>query len=315
MWWYYSMASLACINIALFFVVHHMLLAKGKDRCDRGSQDHQKDYHSKMYKGGLTVLIVFAYRCFFLVSTMDRFVWHDTIFSSVMLIKLLTYAAEQSYVGMIIYCCAEMALQVTEGKGRWWTYSKFGTGFLGAAIIVGQIFSFVGMVKKSNIYLLIRAYCVAFGFLALAPIPLHVLYCGFKESREKGNGVHKGCWDKDQGLTRIGELVALVLSLFVMFYVPWYIFVELPLFHRRQGMCEGSSEDLSFLNGFWDALFFRVPTKNWEVWKTVVWWNTACATLGSWSAILLSIGPKLPEKNKESTGGFSGLLESCSGKA
>ncbi|CAK0895506.1 unnamed protein product, partial [Prorocentrum cordatum] len=214
----------------------------------------------------------------------------------------------------------EISQQLTEGTGMWWTYANFGTKFLGVAIVVGQIFSFVGMVKKSNYYLIGRSWSCLLGWASILPLMCYLLLTSCRASRGRGDGClgRLSCWSSDGQRGFIcggtGILFALIMVVFLVCYLLWLCFVELPTYYRRFGdeyeeLAPGSAqiqglkakpalngEDLGFVDGLWDALTFRVPTTDWDVWKRVVWWNTICATFGSWFAIFLSTGPCLPER-------------------
>jgi len=274
----------------------------------RNASEALQAYFARMRAAGLVVLTVFAYRTFFLVTTLDRYVWYDVFLSCILLIQMMSYVEQLAYVGMIVLATREISQQLTEGTGMWWTYANFGTKFLGVAIVVGQIFSFVGMVKKSNYYLIGRSWSCLLGWASILPLMCYLLLTSCRASRGRGDGClgRLSCWSSDGQRGFIcggtGILFALIMVVFLVCYLLWLCFVELPTYYRRFGdEYEELAPDLGFVDGLWDALTFRVPTTDWDVWKRVVWWNTICATFGSWFAIFLSTGPCLPER---ASGGY-----------
>jgi hypothetical protein len=301
--WYWTAVVITWANLGFFFVLHRLLLPRDS------ATDALKVYYKRMRAAGLAVLAVFAYRTFFIVATLDRLVWYDIFLSCILLIKLLHYVEELANVGMIILATREISQQITKGNGNWWTYTDYSTKLLGVAVIVGQIFSFVALVKKSNYYLIGRSWSSLVGWASIVPVMGYVLFSSCKASRDGGDGPlgKFSMWNSDgqRGFLCLGTgiLFATAMFVFLVYYVIWLCVVDLPTFYSRFGEdYEELAPDLGFLEGLWDALTFRVPTTDWDVWKHVVWWNTICATFGSWFAIFLSTGPLLAEK--ASSGGY-----------
>jgi hypothetical protein len=312
MYWYSCVVAIAAVNAGVFlFLSMHQSSGAEKDNKEDQELEGYKKHMSRL--AGVYVLISF-YRTVFLTTSGNRWVWHDTPFSSVLLGRGLATIAELSFVHQLVACTNFCNKQVHEASVKLdnrkapeglHKYTEAVMQAMLPLIGLGELFALCGVLNGDRMWFLFDQSCWLLAFALAAPAFYHV----FRASRILSKEAHV-CTHSASAETF--ALLAMILS---TVYVLWLVINSLPSWWRRyQWQQDNGVPTMKFGTGFIDALVFRVQTRHWKVWRHTVIYLPAFLTITSWSSILMSFAPRLipkdaSDKAKPSDGFLAKLLE------
>eukprot|EP00438_Fugacium_kawagutii_P007410 Skav233961 [mRNA] locus=scaffold1382:325599:326105:+ [translate_table: standard] len=156
---------------------------------------------------------------------------------------------------------------------------------------MAECFSFTGTITQSFCWFAWEETCWAISFAIGFPVYLHLLLA---------DRIFKGFQVSDSGTSIVeeksaffdGKTFGFVMMVFCLCYVPYMAAVDIPYYWKdfRAQQLDGFVPN-SFVEGFWNALIFRQPTRDLAVWQPSLLWKSAYFTLGPWLSMGMMTAP------------------------
>jgi hypothetical protein len=306
--WYYCVVSIALLNAGVYLSVR--MRPKGSDDDD----DRVREYRQTMGRLAGMYVFISLYRTVFPTTFAGRFVWHDSVFSSILLARCLATVAELSFVGQIALAtqfCAQELLEARRGAESqedaehedpqqgalhhctWHGYTQRAPKAMLGWVVLAECFSLCGVITGNRRWFVFDQCCWCLAMLVIIPACFHILRSARQLAR--GRPSRRCC---SAATAETFALCALVLS---VLYVAWIVKNSVPIWWSRLEWQEANEVPVfSIHEGLWDALTFRVQTHSWAIWWRVVVWLPFCLTLVSWSSIAMSLAPQVRPQRPES---------------
>jgi len=305
--WYYCVVCIALINAGVYLSVY--MRPKGSDDDDR-----VLNYRQSMVRLAGMYVFISLYRTVFLTTFAGRFVWHDSLFSSILLARCLATVAELSFVGQIALAtkfCAQELLEARRGADSqedlehddppqgalhnctWHGYTQSAAKAMFGLVILAECFSLCGVITGNRRWFVFDQCCWCLAMLAIIPAYFHIHRSARQFARDRPS--QRSC---SAATAETFALCALILS---VLYVAWIVRNSVPAWWSRFKWQEANEVPVFTIHeGLWDALTFRVQTHSLEIWRNVVVWLPFCLTLFSWSSIAMSLAPQVSPQRPES---------------
>jgi len=203
--------------------------------------------------------LVCAFRSFFPRIDLERYCLVDSFASSMVLGRSAATIAEISFATQIALFLHDFGLY----------YARPGLGTCAIVIVFllcsAQIFCWLGITTRNHLWHGIEEslWALSFGIVGIA------LY----------TTPFDGQW------IWIGQLGPLTCLGYVMFM----LWIDVPMYIQRWQQERHETTYLSFRNGFSDALYTRIVTKEWRIWKEEVAWLTGYFSFAVWISIFIFI--------------------------
>ena len=238
-------------------------------------------WHSLRFLGTVYVLVV-AYRSIFPADYPHRYVFWDSMLSSILIHRSLAAVEELAWVLQIIliqtFCAAPWARIPV----------LCASTCMGLVIVTAECFSFTGTITQSFCWFAWEETCWAISFAMGLPVYIHLLIANGKLRRRRVEA--KG--GEEWGTLFKGKDFGLVMTLFCIGYVPYMAAVDIPSYWKDyQTQQLQSFVPNSFAEGVWNALTFRNVTHNLSLWQSSLLWKSLCFTLGPWLSMAMMTAP------------------------
>lgn len=271
--WWGSMLAVSALNV-LFFIVVSRRVVPATDPIER-------KYQKAMKMLCVPFMFECAWRSVFPSLYNERQVLFDTPLNSILLDRSLAAIGEVCWVVQI-----DLALeQISSDLKRAGMKPCFGHCFvecLGVLMVLlavsGECFSLTGTFTTNAIYEVYEASCWCTLF-ALGSLAALTLMPGLCRVREPSVGAKRFVW---------------ILWLQGLFYCPYMVISNIPMYYRIWQHDQANHKHyLPFMEGVVDAATRRIPTSDWEHWRSDWFWMSFYFSFAVWSSIALVNAPRL----------------------
>mmetsp|Transcript_37404 Transcript_37404/g.89635 ORF Transcript_37404/g.89635 Transcript_37404/m.89635 type:complete len:342 (+) Transcript_37404:46-1071(+) len=277
--WYTTLSLIATFNLGVYAVLSCRY---------RFSADPQtRAYQKFMLQTAMIYVMVGAYRSFLPAQYPNRYVWFDTPFSSLLLVRTMAAIAEMSFISQVAKGLSVIGRQVYVGDGGCSSHCfiQLVAGAMVVIIFIAQCCSFGGLISESNLWFAWEETCWGLAFLIGLPFFCVLFFRVWQLRRERCLGCTCSC----------NALVyAAGLSAFSLVYVPYIFFSDVPVYYQRyKSQLSEGFEPFGFWEGLWDAANTRRHSHALDVWRYPRVWQTAYFSAGVWLSLLLALAPRL----------------------
>ena len=233
-------------------------------------------WHTLRGLGAVYVFVV-SYRSIFPADYPHRYVFWDSMLSSILIHRSFAAVEELSWVLQIL-------LIQTFCASCWAKFPVLCVSILmGLTIVTAECFSFTGTITQSFCWFAWEETCWAISFSLGFPVYLHLLMANCKmDSDSKG----------EKNIRFSGKDFAFVMTVFCLGYVPYMATVNVPSYWKDYGaqQLQGFKPN-GFMPGIWNALTFREPTHDLSLWESSLLWKSFYFTLGPWLSMAMMTAP------------------------
>jgi len=261
------------------------------------STDPTVKRYQKLERGlGSVYVAVCAYRCIGPVQYPHRFVWFDTPFSSILLVRLMATVAELCFISQIAKALSFCESEIYHITKRKWPhlYTQIVAVSMVVLIAVAEACSNYATATQNILFNALEESCWGLAFGIAFPAFVLLTISAWRAATWKKDGFHaKRCNTFIFALCFSAASFGYTLYMFII-DVPTYI----ELYQQQQG--EGFVY-LSFLQGLKNAADERVWTRSFEDWSYATVWQTCYFSLAAWASIALMHAPRLETSCSELT--------------
>ena len=217
------------------------------------SFQHSYSYNHAILCGIYT--FVCAFRSFLPRIDLERYCIFDTFASSMVLGRSAATIAEISFA-------TQIALMLYQLGGEQYPLSIPTLSYaIVCTLTCAQVFCWLGVTTKNHLWHAIEESLWALSFAAVG-FALYII-------------------DLPSQISWLG----IFAPLFCLGYVLFMVLVDVPMYTKRWRQERHHATYLSIRDGFRDALYTRIPTKDWKIWKEEVAWLSGYFSLAVWSSI------------------------------
>lgn len=262
--WYTIMCVLACFNLGLCAWFWFKL------------QAHDR-YGHVMKCLAIPWVFECAYRSFFPSLYLQRYVFWDTCFNSIIVDRTFACVGELCWCTQFAMALCFVDVSINQKPSTWIQIS-------GVAAVIIYVFaectSYYNVATTNELWCAVEVLLDGLSFLCMAPGAIY-LFC------KCPGHIHSST----------AKMFLAITSVLCVVYPCYNVFSDAPMYMARYRQDQADHKQyFSFVQGLVDAAQRRVVAHTLSQWKEDMVWMTAYFSFGSLSGILLMVAPRLGQR-------------------